>query len=280
MADWLHLLKIDLLMRKNCKVLAAACIMLTVLSCQKYDDRVNGYVSTPATSGGTALFRMQLGINPNLKEDTIWTIAYNAIDKPAVITDSLTGFTATASYDASQRISQILTSAGDEAMFSYNINGLLTEINVAWGGHRERFVFSYTNNIVSKKSYYTENGSGRDLVLTKDYLYTVINNNITSIKEYSPSGELLQTQSCSFDIQPNVFKDFSLFSYAMLLEADHLMDAETYFNKNLLVKATITNNARLSEELVNNFTLNNKQVPLKVVTKNESGTYTWTFSYH
>ena len=253
MAGLLHLLKIDLLMGKNCKVLAAACIMLTALSCQKYDSDTS--VNIPATPGGTVLFRMQLGTDPNIKQDTIWTIAYNAIDKPAVITDSLTGFTATASYDVSQRISEILTSAGDQAMFSYNINGLLTEINVARAGHRERFVFSYTNNIVSKKSYYTDNGSGRDLVLTRDYVYTVINNNITSIKEYNPSGELLQTQNCSFDIQPNVFKDFSLFSYAMLLEADHLVDAETYFNKNLLIKATITNNTRSSEVLVNNFTL-------------------------
>ena len=264
-------------MLKNCKVLATAGVMLTFLSCQKYVSDTNGILPTP--SGGSTLFRMQLGTNPNMKQDTVWTISYNAISKPAIISDSLSGFTASAEYDVSERIRVINTSRGDQAMFLYNINGLLNEIDVSWAGKRDKYVFSYANNIVSKKSCYSDNGSGRDFVLTKEYAYTVINNNITSIKEYSPSGELLRVENCSFDIQPNAFKDLALFTYSLLLGADHLIDAETYFNKNLLTKVTVTENARTSDELLNSYTLNGKQFPVRVISKNKSGTCTWTFSY-
>jgi hypothetical protein len=270
--------EIEIIMGTNCKALALAGVMLLFQSCQKYASSTIG--TTPAPSGGSTLCRMQLGIDPNVKQDTIWTISYNAINKPSVISDSMSGFTATADYDISQRIKEISTSRGDQAMFTYNINGLLSEINLGWAGHRERYVFSYTNNIVSKKSYYTDNGSGRDLVLAKEYVYTVINNNITSIKEYNATGELMRTENCSFDIQPNSFKDLSLFSYALLLGADHLIDAETYFDKNLLSKVTVTDNARITtDELVNTYTLNGKQFPVKVVSKYKSGTLNWIFSY-
>ena len=264
-------------MGKNRRALVLASVILLLMSCQKYVS--DSGITPPAPTGGSVLFRMQLGIDPNMKQDSVWTISYNAINKPAIISDSFSGFTATATYDASQRISQILTSRGDEAMFSYNINGLLSEIRVAWSGHQDRYDFSYTNNIISKKSCYSDYGTGRDLVLTKEYAYTVDNNNITSIKEYSPSGELLQVEKCSFDIQPNPFKEFSLFSYALVLGADHLIDAESYFNKNLLSKVTVSENARASDELVNSYTLNGKQFPVKVVSKNKNGTFTWTFSY-
>ena len=264
-------------MQTNCKALAIAGVMLMFLSCQKYVSDTNGIL--PALSGGSTLFRMQMGTNPNIKQDSIWTIAYNSINKPSMISDSLNGFTASATYDVSQRIKEISTSRGDQAMFIYNINGLLSTIDVAWAGRRYRYVFSYTNNIVSKKSCYSDNGSGRDLVLTKEYAYTVINNNITSIKEYSPSGDLLRVENCSFDIQPNVFKDFSLFSYSLLLGADHLIDAETYFNKNLLTRVTVTENARTSDELLNSYTLNGKQFPVRVISKSKNGAFTWTFSY-
>jgi len=264
-------------MGTNCKALSLASMMLLFLSCQKYVSD-SGAVP-PAPTGGSILFRMQLSNNPNRMQDSVWTVSYNAIDKPSRISDSVSGFAATATYDASQRISDIKTSRGDEAIFLYNINGLLNEIKVAGPGHQERYGFSYVNNIVSKKSYYTDNGTGRDLVLAKEYLYTVINSNITSIREYSPSGELLHTENCSFDLAPNAFKDFLLFSYAMFLDAEHLIDAETYFNKNLLKKTTITNNARASQELVNTYTFNDKQFPVKVVSINEGGTCSWTFSY-
>jgi hypothetical protein len=264
-------------MGKKLNALAAACAVLACLSCQKYVSDA-GAVPPPPT-GGSVLFRMQLGNNPNMTHDSVWTVSYNAIDKPSRISDSISGFTATATYDVSQRISDITTSRGDEAVFLYNINGLLNEIKVAGPGHQERYEFSYVNNIVSKKSYYTDNGTGRDLVLTKEYLYTIINNNITAIKEQSPSGDLLRTENFSFDIAPNAFKDFSLFSYAMFLDADHLIDAETYFNKNLLTKATVTNNARVSQVFANTYTLNDKQFPIRVISENQNGTFNWAFTY-
>jgi hypothetical protein len=264
-------------MAKNYRALVTSGVILLLLSCQKYVSD-SGAVP-PAPTGGSVLFRMQLGTNPNIKQDSVWKIAYNAIGQPAMISDSLSGFTASATYDPSQRLSEIITSRGDEAVFAYNINGLLNEIRVAWSGHQDRYVFSYTNNIISKKSRYSDYGTGRDLVLTREYAYTVDNNNITSIKEYSPSGELLNVEKCSFDIQPNPFKNVSLFSYALALGADHLIDAETYFNKNLLTKVTVTENARTSEELVNSYTLNDKQFPVKVISKNANGTFTWTFNY-
>jgi hypothetical protein len=265
-------------MRMNLIAATLVCALFTFTSCQK--DASNAGAPAPAPTGGTQLFRIQRGTDHNLGNDTVWSLAYNSIGKVASIADSISHENIMATYDASLRVSEIKNSHGDFASFTYNINGLLSEIKVKWASQNDRYVFSYNDNVIAKKSFYTDGGTGGQQYLFREYEYAYINGNITSIKEYSPTHELLRTETCTFGIQVNAFKDLGLFSYALLLRADHVIDPETYFNKNLLSAATISEAGKSnSDQLLNTYTLNGMQSPLKVITKVGSESFTWIFSY-
>src|SRR5437870_3066373 len=117
-------------MRTKLIAVTLVCVLFTFMSCQK--DASNAGTPAPAPAGGTQLFRIQRGTDRNLGNDTVWSLTYNSIGKVASIVDSISHENIMATYDASLRVSEIKNSHGDFASFTYNINGLLSEIKVKW----------------------------------------------------------------------------------------------------------------------------------------------------
>ena len=252
-------------------------------SCQKdltFDnvDNTNTTPIPPPTStppGNQKLFRIQQGVNPDLTDDTIWHISYNAAGKIRTIVDSLAQDTLVANYDASGRLVSTFDSYGDNATYTYNADNQLAVLSYDWAGSKERFLFTYAGGTIQKKSYYSNLGSGA-LKYLGDFIYTVTGGNITSIKAYTASGTLISTSTFAYGSEPNPLKDLSLFNYANRLGMDYIMDIETYFNKNLWTKATISS-ASLDFNIV--YLFNSQRLTKAMANRSGGGVFTWQFGY-
>ena len=270
-------------MRSFLLLVAFSFVFISLNSCQKEveGDIVGGGGGTgqPPPSN-TRLYRIQEGTDPNLDNDTIWIINYTADGKMHSITDSLYADSNVATYDASGRITEVKGTYGDKGTFIYNASGQLTEIRMLWAGAKEKYVFTYTNGVVSKKSYFTDAGTGGAQFLWRDFEYTLSGGNITNIKVLDKNGAVLGNETRTYGSQQNNFKDVALFNYGGQMGTSQLIDVETYFSKNLVTGGTYNVSGTTSYSYTNAYTMNAQQAASKAVMNLSYGdVFTWQFYY-
>ncbi|NII26463.1 hypothetical protein HB364_15345 [Pseudoflavitalea sp. X16] len=241
-------------------------ITCIVLSCKKDSD---GGGTTPTGK----LVRIHQGQDPLTDDDTVYLLSYNASGKLHKLIDSLYGDTMTATYDAAGRIERITNSFGEYVKYTYNGDGLLTQQDYNWGTN-ERYVYTYKDGVVEKKSYY-HNANG-PMELWRYYTYTVTGGNITSIKEYDKSGTLIVEKTLTYTSLPNDYKELALFNYSNLKGLEPFITDESLFNKN--VPATMSWDG---DKITLTNTLNGSKQLGKMVATIDSydETYTWRFNY-
>ncbi len=246
-------------------VLTAFLSVILFIACQK---EISDDVEEPGK-----LVRIQQGTSLDLDEDTVYLLSYDVAGNMVSIYDSSHDQSYTATYNPSGELKKIDATNGRNATFSYD-SGRLKEI---WynAGSIERFSFTYTDGVVSKKSYYSDYGSG--FVLSRYYDYTVTDGNITHIEEYTPSGTLVSEATLTYSSQLNPFKELSLFNYSNQLGMMNVIDFDTYHNKNLILTRTENQVPRCNIE----YTFNAQQMTTKIVNNDASygGPFTWFFSY-
>lgn len=242
-------------------------------SCQKEinGDDENGGDGGSSTPG--KLVRIHQGLDPLTDDDTVYLISYNAAGRISKVIDSMYEDTMTAHYDASGRIDHISSNLGENVYYTYDANGLLVQQDYNWGTD-ERFVFTYDNGVIAKKSYY-DNATG-PMALWRYWTYTLTNGNITNIKEYNKNGTLVGEANLTYSTLPNDYKDLALFNYGNYLGLDPFVNYESLFNKNLV--STIELNG-INISLTS--TLNDRQQLGKLVAHETTydQTLTWRFNY-
>lgn len=253
-------------------------IVLLFVACQK--EISSDVVAPPGGNGnagtGTEIKRIQQGIDPNLTRDTIWLITYTATKKINKVIDSLYHDTATARYDASDRLIQINGTSGDYSGFTYDAAGLLTQIDYYWAGSKERYLIEYSGGNVSKTTYLSDLGSGRAYQSLAYETYTVTDGNITEVKQFTMGGTLDGQATLTYGTQANPFKNLSLFNYGNQLGMDQIVNFYTYFNKNISTGIKV---GPITFKTNNTFT---GQKVTKITSESFYGTggsFTWMFSY-
>jgi YD repeat-containing protein len=249
--------------------LTALSVLITciVISCKKDSDDGGG------SAGGGKLVRIHQGQDPLTDDDTVYLITYNAAGKIEKLIDSIYEDTMKATYNAAGKIERITNTYGEQVKYTYDAAGLVTQQDYNWGTN-ERYMFTYNNGVIEKKSYY-HNANG-PMELWRYWTYTLTNGNITSIKEYNKSGTLLGETTLTYTTLPNEYKELALFNYGNNKGFDPFITDESLFNKNVV--ATMTANGQ-------KFTLTNtlngsQQLQKMVVTDNlYDDTYTWRFNY-
>ncbi|HLK31165.1 MAG TPA: hypothetical protein VKT28_21475 [Puia sp.] len=233
--------------------------------------------SSGGQQSGTTLTRIVEGTDPNLANDTVYLISYNS-GRISSVLDSLYQDSLVATYDASGRLTEVDDigpySLGS-ATFSYDANGLLTQILSNVAGSTDKFVFEYTNGVLSKKSDYTDAGGGSFQLWNYD-VYTFNNGDITDMKEYNSAGALTFEATYSYGSQANPFKNLSLFNFGNRLGTDDIINFDTYFNKDIRTGFSISG---LNSTSTNTF--NSRQKPTKIVFNDQLNQWllTWQFFY-
>jgi YD repeat-containing protein len=258
---------------KTLRIGAALAFSLALFASCKKDSS-----STPPPGGSTGLVRIVQGTDPDLTNDTVYNISYNQSGKINILVDSINNHdTLVATYDGNGNLTAV-TDKGDypiDATFTYDGSNHLTQIDYVLYGVAERYVFEYTNGVVSKKSYYTDQGSG--LALWQYFTYTVTSGNITSIDIYQKNGAKLGTMNVTYGTQTNPFANLCLFNYGGRLGLDNLAPLETYFNKNVPTAFTVSGFPATTVDI----TFDNKQQITKAVANDQYDDYfsTWQFYY-
>lgn len=178
------------------------------------------------------LVKIRQGVDP--ATDTVYLISYNNENKITAITDSTYGESLTATYNAQGYLTSITAPYDFNAAYTYNADGLLTEVNAQLFQEHDRFVITYINGVVDEKKWYTSFGAGETPYLAQTSKYTVTDGNVTNIKQYRPDGSLATSTDFEYDLEPNPFKELSLFNYYNVLGADPIFNPDTYFNKSIL----------------------------------------------
>lgn len=229
---------------------------------------------------GNALIRIQEGVDANITNDTVYLLTYNSSGQLTVLLDSLYQDSLVATYSGGK-----LTAVNDVGAFSlgnssftYDGNGLLTEIDCSVAGSNEKYTFEYTGGIVSKKSYFSDFGLGGAQQLYSYDVYTVTNGNITDMKDYNAASNLNFESTFTYGTQsnPNTFKTLGLFNFGNRLGTQDIIGYETYFNKNILTGFAISG---LNASATNTF--NSQQLPTKIVMNDQYNQWllTWQLSY-
>jgi YD repeat-containing protein len=259
-------------MKLKITVVMLALFTVAIVSCQKDVSEDTG----GANQGGGQLVRIQQGIDPDIYNDTIRIISYNANKTISKIVDSLNEDSVICAYNASGKLASLITPDDDEVTFFYDGTGLLTQIDHYHAGSNERYLFYYNNGVVEKKEFLSDDGSGGTPVLRRYHTYSVNGGNITSMKTYTSTGTLESETTFTYGSQLNPFKELGLFNNANSMGTLQIINHETYFNKNLMTKST-TN----GESITNTYTFNSSQQITKIVSNDEiwDGVYTWLLSY-
>jgi YD repeat-containing protein len=247
------------------------CSLLLFSACKKTGG------SGGSSSSGGKLVRIQQGIDPNLYNDTVYLISYNASGKIATLIDSVNGDTLTTSYDANGNLTGINDfDIGLTPVFTYDANNLLTQVDYNLAGSNEEYTYSYTNGTLSRINYNSDLGMGGGLTLQGYFLVTFAAGNISEIKSYTPGGSLQVDLVLGYDAQANLFKSLSLFDVGGRLGSDDIFNQFTYFNTNLLTSVKQSGVTSTS-----NYTFNSSQEPTRIVTNDLIGgdVFTWQFSY-
>jgi hypothetical protein len=249
--------------------LTFAAMVVSVSSCKKSTGK-----STPPNGGGK-LTRIQQGVDPDITNDTVYRIVYNAAGQIASIVDSLNQDTLTASYDATNNLTGWRETYGTSTDFTYN-GSQLTQIDQELAGSHEQFVFSYTSNTLSRVDYNSDLGSGGGVAPQGYSIITMLNGNIGEVQVYSNGGTLLQATTFTYGSETNYFQKISLFDVGGILGTDDIFNQLTWFNQNLL-----TGSSSGGQQLTSTYSFNNADLPVRVVTNdpNAGGIYTWQFSY-
>ena len=226
------------------------------------------------------MVRILQGTDPDITNDTVYLISYDASGKITSLIDSLNLDTLAASYDASGNLTAITDKSAYpqydmNGSFTYDGSNHLTQMDYNLAGSAERYTFDYTSGVVSKKSYYSNLGSG-PLTLQNYYTYTLSGNNITDIKFYSSGGALLAEGTATYGSQANPFKTLSLFNFGDRLGLDGIAPIESFFNSN--INAAVSTSGLSATA---NVTYDSKQQLSKiVVTDNINGDLlTWQFTF-
>jgi hypothetical protein len=264
-------LQIDLTVKKNLYALAA--LLLLFSACKKESNSGGG------SQGSGSLIRVQEGTDPNIANDTVYLLSYNAEKKISVFLDSLYQDSLVASYDASGNLIEVDDNGSNglgSSSLTYNANNQLTEIDEVVAGEKNQYLFTYTNGIVSKKTYNTDFGSGEALQLYSYDNYTLTAGNITDMKEYDASNNLTSETTFTYGPQANPFQQIGLFNFGNRLGTSDIAAYETFFDKNILTGFSISGQ---SATMTNSF--NSSQQLTRVIDNDQiyQGIFTWIFSY-
>lgn len=255
--------------------------VFALIACQKEVSEEIGDIPSGGNPGGGnqsggLLVRLQQGIDPDIYNDTVRNVFYNADKKISKIVDSLNEDSVVCTYNAAGKLASITDDYGDNVFFTYDGAGLLTEVDYTLAGERGQYKYFYNNGIIEKKEHWSDNGSGAPLSLWRYYTYTVSGGNITTMKEYTKAAVLVKESTFTYGSQLNPFKDLGLFNYGNRLGTLYVIDHEAYFNKNLLTGANIG-----GIPVINTYTFNSSQQVTKIVSSVGSGgtVYTWLLGY-
>jgi hypothetical protein len=253
---------------KGISHLTGLAILCLIVSCKKSS-------TTPNTPSGSNLVRIQEGIDPDITNDTVYLVRYNSSGQITSINDSLNVDSLTASYDANNNLTNWHDLYGISTSFSYNGNQL-TQIDQELAGSHEQFVFTYTNNILSKMNYNSDLGSGGSVSPYGYFLITMTGGNITEEKGYTNGGVLQEDITFTYGSQANFFQKLSLFDVGGTLGSDDIFNQLTWFNKNL-----VTGFSQGGMTATSTYTFNSSGQPTHVVTHDpiNVGVFTWQFSY-
>ncbi len=238
------------------------------------------------SSGGASqskgnFVRIFEGTDPNITNDTVYLISYNTSGKISQVLDSLYQDSLVATYDASGNLSTVndigAFSLGNSS-FTYDVNNHLTEIDCNVAGENEKYVFEYTNGMVSKKSYYSDFGLGGALQLWSYDVYTLTAGNITDLKEYDAANNLSFETTFTYGTQanPNAFKTLGLFNFGNRLGTQDIINYETFFNANIQTGFTTSGLTATST-----LTFNSQQKPTQIIVNDQYNGWllTWNFFY-
>src|ERR1700753_2328654 len=169
-------------------------------SCKK-----NNVTGGGGGQSGTSMVRIQEGTDTDITNDTVYLLRYNSSAQLTVLLDSLYQDSLVATYTSGK-----LTAVNDVGAFSlgsssftYDANGLLTEIDCNVAGSNDKYTFEYTSGVVSKKSYYSDFGLGGAQNLYSYDVYTVTNGNITDMKDYDAANNLNYDATFTYGSQAN-----------------------------------------------------------------------------
>ena len=256
-------------MKTNLLSFFIAATLIGFASCKKEDS------PTSPGNPNSKLVRIQQGIDADLSNDTVILVNYNSAGKISSLIDSIYGYIVTASYDETGKLQSINDDYGDDASFTYDANGQLTAINFIIAGTKEKYLFEYSNGVVGKMKHYSDHGSGGAQTLWREYHYTVQNENIVAIYEYTASSVLVGIKEFTYSTQPNNFKQLSLFNTANRLGSERIISIDSYFNKNMAKTISADNST-----ITNTYTLNASQQLSKAVSNEDGGyIFTWLFKY-
>ncbi len=252
---------------------------LTILSsllvcCNKQADK------QMVNNKGTQLVRIQQGTDP--ATDTVNLISYNTQNKIEMITDSTNDVSLNASYNAQGRLSGINTTFSFNASYTYDGNGLLTEVNTDVVGVHDQYIITYNNGVIAEKKWYTQVNVSGPPSLWETFKYTVTDGNITDIKEYRYDGTLISDKELDYDLEPNPFKELSLFNFANVLGTDEIFNLDTYFNKNILHGYAVNGFNESNNNLYDNVGNSDNLITIESFVPAQNGDYTfltWQFSY-
>ena len=257
---------------KIIQISAALVLVLALFASCKKNNNSN---PNPANTG--SLTRIFQGTDPDITNDTVFLITYNQSGKIQLIVDSIYSDTLAGTYDDHGNLVAVIGSGsgldGWYANYNYDATNHLTEIDAMVNGESQQTTFEYTNGVISKKSFYTNSGSG-PVQLYRYFTYTVSDGNITGINTYLPNSTLIGTTTATYGSQSNPFTSLSLFNFSGSLGIDDIAPVESYFNKNILAGDN-TNSFPTSIEN----TFNSEQELTKVIANDGNNLFTWQFSY-
>lgn len=250
-----------------------AFVGLTFTSCQKE----LGFDQPTEPGKGGLLTRIQQGINPDLNEDTVYLLKYNASNKLIQIVDSLYQDTLNITYDASGNIkSGTWTWVGIPINYIYNSSNQIQEVNYNIFG-AEKLTFQYAGGVISKGSFFVDPGTtGVASLLWNTFEFTVTAGNVTNLKVYDKNGTLASDLTLTYGTQLNPFKELALLNMANYMGFNELFDINAIFSKNISTGYTVATTTGKTQ-----YTFNTSQQPTKAVcTANSySDVYTWMFQY-
>jgi hypothetical protein len=259
---------------KNLQIGGAFILAMSVFVACKKSNNSN---PNPSNTTSGSLVRIFQGTDPDITNDTVFLITYNQAGKIALIVDSIYSDTLAGSYDDHGNLISVTGSgsnlANESVTYTYDANNNLTQIDAMVNGETQQTIFAYTNGLVSKRSYFTNSGSG-PLQLYRYFTYTVTNGNISAINIYQPNGTLLGTTNVTYGSQTNPYSNLCLFNFDGYMGIDAIAPVESYFNKNILSG----DNTNSSPTTIEN-TFNSKQEPTKVISNDGNSLFTWQFYY-
>jgi len=211
-------------------------IAMVFISCSKAKDKPDNIETESAP-----IFRIQRGTAP---KDTVYLIRYDEKKRIKSIQysyNSINYFEYFPTYESAGNLTSLVIryddGLRDPITYKYNADNLLTEINMPG----RRYVYEYTNGVLSKKSYYAASRADDPTPdsLWRYYTYEVANGNIVSRKEYISTGTRpAREMFFTYTNDKNVFKPLTLINFDNALALAGVGDEEKFFNKNLVASYT------------------------------------------